>query len=452
MNEIYLAIVLAAKTNSAHQIFEQPQVSAASALVMDRDSGRLLYFKNVDTKRYPASTTKIMTGLLLAELTQPTDIIKAPNDIKTVKGSSMHLEPGERVSAEDMLYALMIRSANDGCYAVAKHISGSVAEFCKLMNERAKAIGCTHTDFHNPHGLNDDKHITTARDLALMGREAMKNPQFAQAVGTRERWVTRSINQKDLLMKSKNKWLELDVTGNGIKTGFTNPAGKCFVGSVERDDIRLITVVLKSEDYVIDTTALVEWAYATHRRGTLIATGMPAGTADVENGQSEKVKMEAAEDLIDIVPYDGPAKFKVFPLNKAKLQAPVTKGQDLGTAAIVFPDGFKRIIKVRAAEDVPAKLTIAGLITKPMNLVWLALLGGGAYWVKSRARAMYRTNARPQTRSRSSYRPGSPAPIYRTGGNQQSSQSRRTDSRRQGRSQWSDRHRDGGQGRPRGRG
>ena len=412
MNEIILAAALASNLG-AGQLFELPTLTAASALVMDRDTGRLLYFKNVDTKRFPASTTKIMTAILLLENTEPTDVIVAPHDVKKVKGSSLHLEPGEQISAEDMLYAMMIRSANDGCYAVAKHISGSVSKFSALMNERAKEIGCKNTHFNNPHGLNDDLHTTTARDLALMGRAAMNNPDFAQVVRTKERWITRSINQKDLLIKSKNKWLELDATGNGIKTGWTNPAGRCFVGSVERDDIRLITVVLKSEDWVIDTTALVEWSYAKFTRGVLVQPGTPLTTMDVTGGVAETVPVEAAEELQDIVPFGEHAKFKTFPLNKEKLVAPVRKGQDLGTAAIVFPDGSKRTVKIRAAETVEIKSSVMGLIRTPSGLFFLAVLGGGAYWMRSRAQAVHRSlNAQKSTRP---YRNGSPSSVHRPG-------------------------------------
>jgi len=124
--------------------------------------------KNADIPRYPASTTKVMTGLLLAENTLPEDTIVAPSDVDAITGSKMHLKPGEKVSAGDMLYALMLRSANDGCYAVALHISGSVPAFAKLMNQRAQELGCTHTHFHNPNGLNDTQHLTTAHDLAMI--------------------------------------------------------------------------------------------------------------------------------------------------------------------------------------------------------------------------------------------------------------------------------------------
>lgn len=391
MNEIFVAAIMASTLTRSGQLFEAPVHTAASALIMDRDTGRLIYFKNPDVKRYPASTTKIMTALLLLENTEPEDVIVAPHDVKSVRGSSLNLEPGERVSADDMLYALMIRSANDGSYAVAKHISGSVSKFSELMNRRAKEIGCTGTRFNNPHGLNDDKHVTTARDLALMGREAMNNLDFARAVGTRERWITRSVNQKDLLIKSKNKWLEIDPTGNGIKTGWTNPAGRCFVGSAERNDIRLISVVLKSEDWVADTTSLMEWAYARFTRGPLVEAGQIVAEMDVEGEPERKLKVAASETLIDLVPFGEAASFKVFPNRKEKLRAPIAAGTDLGEATIVFPDGSKRKLKISAAESIAPSQTVLGIVQSPTGLFFLAVLGGGAYWMRARAVAVHRS-------------------------------------------------------------
>ncbi|RYG17024.1 D-alanyl-D-alanine carboxypeptidase, partial [bacterium] len=186
--------------------------TALSAIAIDAASGKVLWSKDPDTARFPASTTKIMTGLLLAEHCKPDDVIVAPWDVATVKEASMHLRPKEKVKAKDMLAALMLRSANDGCYAVAVQLAGSVEKFSDMMNERARQIGCTGTHFHNPNGLNDPEHYTTARDLALIGREAMKNPLFASVVKTYKIKIDRNINKKDTWMVNHNKLLPKDAT------------------------------------------------------------------------------------------------------------------------------------------------------------------------------------------------------------------------------------------------
>ena len=168
MNGFRYLLVLASLAATA--LCEAWDVSAKSAVAIVASSGKVLWSKNANASMYPASTTKIMTGLLLVEKCLPSDIITAPPDIETVKEATMHLKPGEKITAHDMLYALMLRSANDGAYATAIHISGSVSAFAKLMNERARQIGCTNTHFNNPNGLNDILHTTTAHDLALMAR------------------------------------------------------------------------------------------------------------------------------------------------------------------------------------------------------------------------------------------------------------------------------------------
>jgi D-alanyl-D-alanine carboxypeptidase (penicillin-binding protein 5/6) len=237
------------------------ELSAKSAIVIDAVSGKILWAKDADALRYPASTTKIMTGMLLLEHCKADDIIVAPLDVTKVREASMHLKPGERVAAHDMLYALMLRSANDGCYAVARHISGSVEAFSKLMNWRAKEIGCTHTHFDNPNGLNDPIHYTTAHDLALMGREAMKYPAFRQAVRTYKYEIQRSSDSRDRLMVNHDKYLLKDPSADGIKTGYTVPAGHCFVGSCSRNGFHVITVVMKSDHWQLDHQALLHWAF-----------------------------------------------------------------------------------------------------------------------------------------------------------------------------------------------
>src|SRR5580704_7917858 len=166
-------------------------VTAPSAIVISAETGQVLWSKDADTPRYPASTTKIMTALLLIERCKPDEIITAPKGIKTVGESSMHLEEGEQITAHDMLYALLLRSANDGCVAVADHISGSVPAFVAMMNARALELGCTHTHFDNPNGLNDTKHWTTAHDLALIAREAMTHPEFRDAAKTKKYQIHR---------------------------------------------------------------------------------------------------------------------------------------------------------------------------------------------------------------------------------------------------------------------
>ncbi len=385
--------------------FAQVSVTAESAVVIDANSGKILFSKNGDVPRFPASTTKIMTGMLLVERCLPSEIITAPPEIETVKESSMHLKPGERVNAHDMLYALMLRSANDGAYAVATHISGSSAKFAQLMNERAVALGCTHTHFDNPNGLNDDQHWTTAHDLALIAREAMKYEPFRQAVHTRKYLIQRSINGKDRTMVSRNKWLWKDVSADGIKTGYTVPAGHCYVGSATRDGYRVITVVMKSEHWQLDHQNMLNWAFKNHQMSVLARQNQPLESPAVAGGAQEKVAIGPVVDVTTLYKKGAANPFTLvqspgdatFPI-----QAPVKKGQALGTITVRDADGFDQRVQVVALEDVPLAPLRAAVqgTTRPGSMLFGGALCVGAFLVRGRARKRMKSYARRTAKRR----------------------------------------------------
>lgn len=364
-----------------------PTISAASGIVMDADTGKVLWAKDADTMRYPASTTKVMTALLLVENTKPTDILTAPPDVETITGASLYLKPGEQVTAREMLFALMLRSANDGCYTVAKHVSGSVEEFAKLMNKRAVELGCKNTNFTNPHGLNDDNHMTCARDLAIIAREALKHPQFAEAVGTRLHWVKRSINQEDLLLISKNKLLKSDKTIDGVKTGWTVPAGHCFVGSATRDGYKLISVVMKSEDWATDTETLFNWAFKTHERVRLFENGVSFGRQKVDNGSVGDVPLLGSREVWTVVRKGATRDAKVSVDGAAKpVSAPIVTGSPIAKGLVIDSEGFGQRLDLLAGSAVAVRPPLVRAFFSPTGIVVgvALLLGIVAYRRRSR--------------------------------------------------------------------
>lgn len=352
-------------------------VSAQSAIVMDASTGKVLWSKDAETQRYPASTTKIMTGLLLLEHCPLTEIITAPADVEKVKESSMHLKPYEKVSVLDMLYAVMLRSANDGCYAVACHIAGSVPKFAQMMNDRAKQLGCTNTHFDNPNGLNDPEHKTTAHDLALIAREAMKNPVFRDVVRTYRHEITRSIDQKDRMMVNHNKWLAKDETADGIKTGYTVPAGHCYVGSVTRNGYRIITVVMKSQHWQDDHKTLLHWAYENHNRCPILQRDTIVATSQVSGGAKSQVAVGPATDVETILSkakwLSGETHAVTRTVLKEPISAPVRRGQTVGTLFVRDSEGFEQAVPLVAEEDVNS----GGLFSRSSN----GKGGGGAIWI-----------------------------------------------------------------------
>lgn len=335
-----------------HRFMGPSGITAASAILMDADSGLVLWSRDPDVPRFPASTTKILTALLLVENTDPDEEIVAPADVEAVGQASMHLRPGERVSARDMLSAILLRSANDGSYAVACHIAGSEAEFAELMNRRARELGARRSHFVNPHGLHHPEHVTTARDLALIAREAMRHPEIREVVRRRSALIERSANGEDRLMVSRNRLLALDPTADGIKTGWTVPAGRCFVGSATRNGYRLIAVVLKSEDWLADTLALLDWGFRSTRLVELAAPAERVASVSVIGGERSSVDA--------IVPHRRavvwPRWLSGEPERRAILEpptAPVVAGQRVGTLLVTHPQGGRWEVPLVAAESVP---------------------------------------------------------------------------------------------------
>jgi D-alanyl-D-alanine carboxypeptidase (penicillin-binding protein 5/6) len=345
-----------------------PQVQARAAVLMDAETGQVLFAKNAHKPLPPASLTKIMTAIVVLEQCDLDAVVQASQRAVNTKASSMHLRVGEKVKVRDLLYALMLRSANDAAVALAEHAAGSVEAFATMMNEKAKSLGATRTRFVNPHGLHDPRHLSTAYDLALITRYAMENETFRAIVKAPYYIVERSENQDDLWMVNKAKFLEQYPDAEGVKTGYTNPAGYCFAGSAYRDGRRLITVVLNSPQRVVDTIALMEHGYNDWERMELPA-GMDVGAAEVQDGVEAQTPLRLAEPLRWVMPKAHKARYR-WALQATPLRAPVQAGDAAGWL-VVYRDA-KPILKapVVAAEAVARRREF------PAGLGWVAL--GGA--------------------------------------------------------------------------
>ncbi|HLK13947.1 MAG TPA: D-alanyl-D-alanine carboxypeptidase family protein [Fimbriimonadaceae bacterium] len=373
------------------------EVSAPSAIIISAESGQVLWSKDADTPRFPASTTKIMTALLLIERCRPDEIITAPKGIKDVKESSMHLEEGEQVTAHDMLYGLLLRSANDGCVAVADHISGSVGAFAALMNQRARELGCTHTHFDNPNGLNDPVHTISAHDLAIIAREAMRHPEFRDVVKLTKHHIKRSINQKDTWMVSRNKWLRKDPTADGIKTGWTIPAGHCYVGSATRRGFRLITVVMHSEHWEADHKKMLHWAYTLFDPHPLSGPQSPmTATATTIDGKSLPVTMEHPRYYL-APSGSSPASYRLElapGINSGpvanKITAKVARGQTIGVFVFTAEGGeFQGEAIADADYTPPTRRTVSKSALSLPTLLIGGVLAGSAFAMRKKAQRMY---------------------------------------------------------------
>lgn len=380
-NLIALAVMPAALIQKVPPPDTLPAITAESAILIDDATGVVLYEKDSHSHKYPASTTKILTALLLVEHCKPDEEICAPADVKKVGESSIYLEPFEVLSAHDALLALLVKSANDVAYSIACHISGSVEAFAELMNKRAKELGCSDSHFANPHGLKNEEHYTSAYDLACIAREAMKHSEIREAVRTRRTLIDRSINQQNRLLLSKDRFLE-DPHAEGIKTGWTIPAGNCFVGAKKINGWRLISVVLKSKDWLADTNALMNYGFAKYDRVSAVPEGTICAQVGVNNGERQEISARAGRSLWVVTTRGNVTRQPTIEVRH--VAAPIKAGDVVGVAHTTNLDGTRVEVPLVASASVSeVKSPIVRLAQAPKLPLLLGAIAVGAFWIYS---------------------------------------------------------------------
>ena len=365
---------------------EPPVLSATSAALFDYDTGEMLWAKNPDVKSYPASTTKIMTGLLFAENTQPGDkvVCNDPN-ITKVGESSLFIQPGDTFTAQNLLYGFVLKSANDGGVLIAEHVAGSVARFSEMMTARAKELGATNTNFVNPHGLHNSKHYTTARDLGLISREAMRNLRFEETVSNPPRRTISRTNKAGQTVltvvqsKARKSFYDKCDGADGIKTGFTNPARHCYVGSATRGGRRLIGVILGAPSNASgDTIPLLNWGFSRFPAKTVAVKDTPVAKVAVRSGIDGEVATTASRTLH--VPGDVTGGRKIeTEIVSTDVVAPISKGQPVGKL-IVRVNG-KQVGEVALLASKPVAKSVVKAAVRASFLplgVGLGVCGAGA--------------------------------------------------------------------------
>ena len=243
-----------------------PSLSAQSALLMEADSKNIVFEKNAHTRLPMASTTKIMTALVALEAAPPDTVIEVDASAVGTEGSSIYLCEGEKLTLEKLLYALMLESANDAAVAIAIGVAGSQEAFVDAMNRKATSLGLSDTHFANPHGLDAEAHYTTAYELAIIAREALKNPLLKTIVSTRKTTIPHQDTDGVRLLVNHNKMLRQYDGCIGVKTGYTQKSGRCLVSAAERDGVTMIAVTIDSPDDWNDHTKLLDYGFANYRR------------------------------------------------------------------------------------------------------------------------------------------------------------------------------------------
>ena len=367
---VCLSILLPVKTLADNNNLN---INAESAILIDGDTGKILYEKSAYEKRAPASTTKIMTALLALEHCKTTDVATVTSEAITSVPSGYStdlLKMGEELTIKDLLYALLLPSSNEAANVLAIHIAGSIDSFASMMNTKAMDLGCKNTHFVNPNGVHDDNHYSTAYDLSLIAKEAMKNDIFRQIVSTASYTLPNSnkysridrtlITTNDLIKKQSNNYYEYAI---GIKTGFTTPAKNCLVSSATKDGKTLIALVLRSNtdnNRYNDTKTLFNYGFDNFSKKDIVKSGSTIKTIDVKNATSATKNLNlVAETGINTMVTNDKLNDTIEPqinLNE-HLQAPIKKDSIVGTATYTV-DNIKYTINLKAGNEVKKSYTL----------------------------------------------------------------------------------------------
>lgn len=328
-----------------------PGINARSACVIDFDTGTILYEKNAFVKRPMASTTKIITAILAIENCPLDAWVPISGKAAGMGGSVVGLRAGTNVRMEDLLYGLLLCSGNDAAVAIAEYCGGSIQEFARMMNEKAREIGAYETSFSNPHGLDAEDHYTTAYDLAKITRYALQNPVFNRIVGTREYYFDGRV------LSNTNEMLELYEGADGVKTGYTGLAGRCLVTSATRGNVRLISAVLSCDSKSLRTQSsmrILDYAFENYGYVRLLEKGSVMGQVPVIRARNGKtIPVGVAGDVKAIMKYQDRDMLSTRVSLPVELEAPVRRGTILGTVSVYKGDmiiGESSLIAMENAE------------------------------------------------------------------------------------------------------
>ncbi|MCL5073399.1 MAG: D-alanyl-D-alanine carboxypeptidase [Actinobacteria bacterium] len=340
-------------------------ITAEAAIIMEYDSGKILWEKNSNEKLYPASITKIMTGIVAIEnVTDLNEIAIISRNAAGKNSSFFSFKKGDKISIMDLLKAALINSNNNATIAIAEYISGNEKDFVKLMNEKAKEIGAFDTFFQNTNGLDTKypEHKTTARDLAIIARYSMNNELFRKITNTKNDCIF--INDKKVDIFNTNILLFFDYI-KGIKTGFTENAGYCLVLYSERQGLKLITVVLKSEENkrAEDILNLINWANDNYSNINIVDSNKIYKTIKIKNGNSEvSLDLYPQKDFAQLVNIND--KIEITETLNSDIALPITKGQEIGKISVNINNKNAEDIKLISKNSIDKPVIIQNIVTE----------------------------------------------------------------------------------------
>ena len=359
MKRLFSAMLSLMLLFSASGVRAEAAGDCKASILVEQETGEVLQEENADEELPIASVTKIMTMLLIMEEIDsgrmtPADEVTVSDYAMSMGGSTMFLESGEVLSVSDMLKGIAVASANDGCVAMAEHISGSTDAFVERMNQRAKELGMLHTHFMNTNGLDADGHYSSARDVAIMACELSKHEKIFEYTSI---W-TDSLRDGKFLLANTNKMVRFYRGATGLKTGSTDKAGCCLCASATRDGMSLISVVLgapTSKQRFASSSALLDYGFANYSVVRPVSKGEQMGEIKVRKGAAETVAAVAADNYVKVVPKGSSKNVEVNLILPEQIAAPATKGEVIGKAEFLIDSQKIGSVELVIENDVEKK-------------------------------------------------------------------------------------------------
>ncbi len=388
-------------------------IVADSAILMDADTGQILFSKNADKQQFPASTTKALTALIIAEDLKLDETVTIDKEAPFTDGSRIYVIEGETFSVEQLLYAMLLESANDAAVALAKHHSGTIEQFAKKMNERAKALGCTQSNFVTPNGLPNDAHLSTAHDLALIGQAFQKHPELMKIVQTYKYDIPPTNKQPEPRhLHNSNRFLygtgsrnkiqyngqTIDIKWDavtGLKTGYTNAAQQCFIVSATQNNRNLIAVILKSKgnNLYIDPRTLLEYGFNQFKPFSFATKGQLIQSVDIKSEKKARIDLYTSNDVKALIPLEANEKDITHDvIVNPNIKLPVSENQVLGQLKISYKGQVLTQTNLVSLNSIGAKATLDDKTTryvswipidqspKALTILGLRILGAIILW------------------------------------------------------------------------
>ncbi|MDD4706172.1 MAG: D-alanyl-D-alanine carboxypeptidase [Bacilli bacterium] len=346
--------------------------TSASSILMEQSTGKVLYEKKSNEKLSPASMTKIMTLLLIMEaldkekITLKDDVL-ITNNAASMGGSQVFLESGSKIKAEELIKSIAIASANDASVAMAEHIAGTNEEFVKKMNKRCKELGCTSTNFMNVHGLDEINHYSSAKDMTIIARELLKHEKILNYTSIYEEYLNKPDGTSTWMVNT-NKLIKYYSGLDGLKTGFTDKAGYCLTATAMRNNMRLISVVMKSpttKDRSNDTVELLNYGFSNFKLKIILDTKHNLGTIEILNGKKENVGIRLIENATNLENMNEEKKY-TYNIITGKIKAPVKIGDVVGHLEIIENNKVINRVNITVKENIN-KANIWDLYIRNLN-------------------------------------------------------------------------------------